>query len=198
MRYLIYLFSGVMALLLVGCANHNKDYIKQSKTVHTIVVPRGVALKPAQNYYPVPASTPQNISTSPSLVPPGSDLQRFNPKSQAKSQPQKTQTLATLTQTKNGQVLEVSEQSSVAWARVGKALRKTSYKVLDEDPSMASYYVLDATSTNNKITKSTPIYRVLLKTNGDNTQVELLNQQNQPAPVDVSKRILGALQKNLV
>lgn len=200
MRYLIYLFPAALALSIVGCASHDKDYIKQSKTVHPIVVPAGVAVKPQQNYYPVPASAPTNISAAPSLIPPGSNLGRFNPHlrpKKLKSPSKSNKRLATLSQTKNGEILELSENTKKAWVDVSEALRNTNYKILDQDPSMASFYVLDVTSTNNKITKDTPIYRLLLKAKGENTQVQLLNQKNQPAASNISNRILGALQKNL-
>lgn len=195
MRYLTYLFFIVMTLILTGCAHHNKDYIKQSKTVNPIVVSNGVAVKSNQNYYPVPTPTSLTqtvVTMPPSLTPPGSNPQRFQP------EPQQNKPLTRWTKTKNGQALEITENIKVAWVHVGKALRKTDYKILDQDPSMASYYVLDAKSTNNKITKITPIYRILLRADGENTQVELLNHNNQPAANAVSERILGALQQKLI
>jgi len=195
MRYLIYLFPAAMALSIVGCASHSKDYMRESKTTTPIVVPSGVAVKPRQNYYPVPGAMPKTVSSQPSLIPPGSNLSRFNPRLREKSKSKKT--LATLSQTKNGQMLELTESPKMAWVHVSKALQKTNYQVLDQDPSMASFYVLDVTSTNNKITKDTPIYRLVLKASGKNTEIQLLNQKNQPAPSNISSRILGALQKKL-
>ena len=83
------------------------------------------------------------------------------------------------------------------WDKVGKALRSTPYQVLDQDVSMGSYYVLDAPSTGNKVTKATPIYRVYLKPIGDKTEILLFNQHNQPAIREVAKRIIAAIQQKI-
>lgn len=86
---------------------------------------------------------------------------------------------------------------SQAWMKIGRALRKTSYQVLDQDITVSSFYILDTESTNNKITKATPIYRVYLKSRGEGTQVFLLNKNNLPAIGSVSYRILLAIQKGM-
>lgn len=198
MRYLICLFSLVVAVALAGCASHSEDYIKQSKVVRPIVVPQGVAVKPGQNYYAVPLGRTQTVTTSPSLVPPGSNPQRFRHVPAKPQAQQNNKTLASWMRTENGQALEIAENAKTAWAHVGQALRATNYKILDRDSAMGSYYVLDTSSTDNKITSSTPIYRILLTAEGKNTQIQLLNQRNQPAPNDVSQRILGAVQQKLI
>ena len=202
MRHLISLFLLVMSsAMLVACTSHQTDYINKSKTISAIMLPPGVSIKPEENYYPVPATTE---TTSPSIVPPGSDLQRFSPKKQV-SQPQaqtqlqkQASTLTSWSQTKGGgESLVLSEQQALAWKQVGGALQKTPYKILDQDVSMGSYYILDEKSTNDKITATTPIYRLVLQASGSNTDIVLLNQNNEPATPEVSKRILGALKEQL-
>lgn len=195
MRYLAIITTMTMTIFFVGCAR-NPRYIAQDQTAHPMTIPVNTRVKQAASYYPVPNNTP-SVAQSPSLVPPGSNLQRF--KNQSQRQLNSNKKLATLQQNNNGSpVLIVSEKQNQAWAQIGRALQKTPYQILDQDSSLSSYYVLDIESTNNKITKTTPIYRVYLKSNGNQTQVVLLNKDNQPAAKDVTQRILMAIQQKFV
>ncbi len=197
-RHVSLVLLGLLTLSLVGCSNHNKDYLKQAQTVQPIVVPEGTAVKPSASYYPI-VNVPANGAQSPSLVPPGSNLDRF--KNQSQAQPTGSQknavASASISRTTSGEALTLNIQPTVAWDRVGRALHQTAYKILDQDQSMGSYYVLDVVSTGGKITKTTPVYRVYLKDAGNQTNVVVLNQENRPAEKDAADRILTAVQKKL-
>nr|WP_304985301.1 outer membrane protein assembly factor BamC [Coxiella-like endosymbiont] len=94
--------------------------------------------------------------------------------------------------------LIMSNNISQAWMKIGRALQKTSYQILDQDSMLSSFYILDIKSTNNKITKATPIYRIYLKPQGHQTQVVLLNKNNQPVAKDVAQRVLSDIQQKVV
>lgn len=201
MRNFKYLsITGIMVVftstVLTGCTYHEDQYLRESQTVKPIST-TNTKVRKGKSFYPVPNIPAQTSTEAPSLVPPDSNLQRFEKKPKSAASSNKQQFARIESSGKGGQSLVLAEKSSLAWKDVGKALHDTSYQILDQDPSIGSYYILDAKSTGNKITKTTPIYRVLLKSDGGNTHVVLLNDKNQPASADVSKRILKALQKKL-
>jgi len=124
----------------------------------------------------------------PSIVPPGSNLQRF-----AKAKKVTNASLASL-QTQNGQtVVAVKENVNVAWKEVPVVLSNTPYHVLDEDRSLSSFFVLDTLQTKAQITEKTPIYRLLLQPKGTNTIIHIVSRDNKPIPPAISKRILTSL-----
>lgn len=198
MRYFtMILAAAAIMIFFVGCAKQNASYIAHAQTIHPIVVPPvDTEVKASENYYPVPNNAP-SITTSPSLIPSGSNLQRFDNQSQLQSS--KT-VLAILQQNSAAPapVLIIDQKQGQVWGKVGRALQKTPYQILDQDNTINSYYVLDVKSTNNKITKKTPIYRVYLKSDGNRTDVVLLDKDNQPAEKSVSQRILSAIQQQFV
>ena len=198
MRYLKLVFSLAAVAALAGCTDHNKDYLYQSGSVDPVVSVPGAKVKKGQNYYPVPNVSSGGVQSAPSLVPPGSDFQRFKKKAQ-RTPPKAHQKVATRLEKnpKGLPVLALSETQKQAWTDVGKALQKTAYKVLDQDPSMASYYILDSDTTGQRITKKTPIYRVYLKGDGAKTNVFLLDKENQPASALVAHRVLNALRTKI-
>ena len=77
MRYKKLIFWALGAVVLVGCTNHNKDYIREAQAAQPLV---SSTLKPEESFYPVPQLPPQNV-VIPSLVPPGSHLERFKKQS---------------------------------------------------------------------------------------------------------------------
>lgn len=184
--------------VLTGCTYHENDYLHEAKTMHPVLA-EGMKIKKGEGYYPVPNIPTKTVAKAPSLVPPGSNLQRFQHKvKQPKKAKSRKKRFAQFEKASNGaQALLLAAKRSIAWKRVGKALQSMSYQVLDQDSSMGSYYILDKKSTGNKITKTTPIYRIYLKASGSDTIVMLLNEKNKPASTEANQRILGALQQKL-
>lgn len=182
----------VLGLGLVGCADHDKDYIQQSNTIAPMTTTAGTGMKVGENYYPVPGKPNINQSTPPSLIPPGSHLQETSTET-------KNTTRAQLKTTDSGvEALVISGNLTTAWNQVNKALPSTPYRLLDQDRSMSSFYILDLPSTNNQLTRGTPIYRLYLQSAGDNvTQVTVLDQKNKPLSPDLQHQILSALQQGL-
>lgn len=209
MSYTKVILMGAVTLGLLGCA-HKNDYLKESQTIPPMGVPTNIYMKPSENYYPITKGI--TVTTPPLQEPPGSDLQRFKPvkkpAQQALTQPTVTEPVRTVqlpeaAETTKTYYASAKESLTVAgsenqvWAKVGRALQHSPYQILDQDPTMGSYYVLDAVSTGNKVTQSTPIYRVYLKSENNKTQILLLDQQNQPAASDVAVRIISMLRHEL-
>ena len=82
-RYLAINLAAVMTTFFVGCAKQNASYIAHAQMIHPIVVPANIKVKKS-DYYPVPNNVPP-IIRSYLLVPPGSNLQRFDNQSQLQS-----------------------------------------------------------------------------------------------------------------
>ncbi|QTS83915.1 hypothetical protein [Coxiella endosymbiont of Amblyomma nuttalli] len=82
-QYLMMTLVAVIVVFLVGCTAQHLSYITHAQTVHPMVIPVDIKFKTSKNYYPVPNdSTSIMTITPPSLVPPGSNLQRFNHRNQ--------------------------------------------------------------------------------------------------------------------
>lgn len=187
------LLAVTLVISLVGCANHSQDYVEQSGSVSSVAPAGDVKMKTGKNFYVVPGNPDVSGDVKPSLIPPGSHIE---PKAEKNSKA--VVNVAQWSETTEGQpALILAETGDAAWKNVGRAIKKTPYRVLDKDRSMGSYYIVDSKSTDNKITKATPIYRLYLKKTGQSTQILLLDQHNHPAKSDVVKRILGALQSKL-
>ncbi len=196
-QYLRIIFIGLLGGCLAACSNHNTAYLKQSQTVHPIVAPSGVGIQPSQSFYPVSGSAGAS-SQPPSMVPPGSNLDRFKKKNSAEAAGLQKQEFARLFLDKSGQeTLLINAKNQQAWAFVGDALHRTPYKVLDQDEGMNSFYVLDKAVSGGRIQETTPIYRVYLQSQGNQTEVGLLDQTNKPVDSEIAKRILSDLQEKL-
>lgn len=196
MRYTALLTTITTLVFLGGCAKYSQDYIMDSRTIAPLVVFANTPIKKGQNYYLVP-NIPSVTQTT-SQLPPGSNLERFQNQSQLQSSSASPKKLVAIQPSIDEQSsLIMSDNISRAWMKIGRALQKTSYQILDQDSMLSSFYILDIKSTNNKIIKATPLYRIYLKPRGNQTQVVLLNKNNQPAAKDVAQRILSAIQQKV-
>lgn len=197
MRYIKLLTTITTIVFLGSCVKHSQGTI-HSQTIVPLVVPADT-LKKRQDHYPV-LNLP-SVTQPPSQLPPGSNLERFkNPSQlqwQALSSASQKKPAATQLSTDEQLSLIMSNNISQCWMKVECALQKTPYQIVDQDSSLSSFYIVDIKSTHDKITKATPIYRIYLKSQGNQTQVFLLNKNNQPAAKDVARRILSAIQKKV-
>jgi uncharacterized lipoprotein len=162
-------------------------------------VPPGSTVKTGENYYPVPASSAATMQ-KPSLVPPGSKMSETEPqlKPLTTQGPAATQqTMQTKVTDSGKQALALNYDLNRSWLLVGKALRAAGYRILDQDKSVASYYIFDIRSKGQAISRTTPIYRVHLQTVGTATQVTVLTQTNTAAPKAVAAAILGQIEAKL-
>lgn len=190
----------VCGAILAGCSHvpfHSKshEYQNESNVVPPMHSTQTAQVKVGQDYFPVPPIANLALAKQqPSIVPPGSNLQRFANKPAAPAAPVNNKTAL---QTQNGSTtLSVNESLDQAWTDVPKVLAKTPYHILDQDRSTAAYYVLDTTATSGQITEKTPIYRMLLSPNGSATVVSLIDRNGKPADAQVDTRILSALGNN--
>lgn len=194
MRFWRFLFLGLV-VLLTGCDHipfHSKShsYLNESAAIPPTSSAIGASIKPEDQYYPVPKISNMALAKKmPSIIPPGSNLQRF-----AKKKPVVSATKKVKLTTQSGQtVVVLNEPVDKAWKDVPAALAKTPYHVLDQDRSLSSYFVLDTPETNDQITEKTPIYRLSLSPKDNETVVQLYSRNNRPVSPDVSKRILTSL-----
>jgi len=198
MRFLKFVPLLLLAVLVSACSTtgsgvHSDDYIKQSQSVHPMLIPAGVAMPKQKPYYRVPAVAVRSGNASPSLLPPGSKVLQYRA---SKHHVQTTgKVFARLN--KSATRLTLSLNAKNAWPVVGRALQKTRYQVMDKDSGMGTYFLLDTEKTGNKITQSTPIYRLVIKKAGKKSRVSVMNQKNHLVDAGVAMRILSAVKKNL-
>ncbi|OGO91871.1 MAG: hypothetical protein A3F10_00645 [Coxiella sp. RIFCSPHIGHO2_12_FULL_42_15] len=202
MRFLNLSFIIASIALIAGCNGGKQVYLQQSQQVKPLQMPTGVNLKDEQNYYPLPNAASSHPAP-PSLVPPNSQLQRLEKKTvpdsaNVTSNPHAI-SIVKWSQGQSGEpILVLLEKQNKAWSDVGKALSATDYQVLDRDPSMSSYYILDTKATGNQITEKTPIYRVFVQADNDTSKVLLLSEKNNAVSPGTAKKILQALEQHLV
>lgn len=200
----------LLALGLAGCAameqesnEQNNAYLRAKSVPPPTKMPQGLKTTNAQNYYPVPPAQQGTATQRPSTMPPGNGStaapQQQSPAvAQAQqSAAQKVASAAPAVAASSTSSLVLNMNSSAAWGKVGNALQASGYKVMQQDRSMGSYYVLDLAGTGGVLKTNTPIYQVHIKPSGNNSTVTLLNDKNQSASPVVSSRILGAVKKRL-
>lgn len=204
-------FSVSSILMLAGCSHlpfHSKShsYLQESGSIPEVQSTPTAQIKLGPNFFPLPPiDNIQVARQTPSLVPPGSNLERFKKQPAAPSAssapaaaPLAPQAKA-LVQSQNGlTILSAKEPVAAAWKDLPKALAQTPYHILDQDESMESYYVLDTTQTKGQITQKTPIYRMSLVQAGSATSIELTGRDGSPLPADISQRILSTVAQNWV
>ena len=196
-RFIGLVSLGAIVISLTGCSSgvfksHDQDYVKQAGSVYPVVPPAGVKLRQAQNFYPIPG-TPDTKVAPPSDVPPGSDFGRFAKAKKPAATPKITQ--AKWSETPTGEpTLLLAQNIDTAWKSVNGALVSARLKILDKDTMMHSFYVL---SKGDKVTTSTPIYRIALDKKGHDTQIEVLDSQNKLVDKTSAKQLLTVVQQHL-
>ena len=119
--------------------------------------------------------------------------------------------LSSVTSVNNVPVLQVAENLDRAWRRVGLTLDRTGFTVEDRDRSKGLYFVrYVAPVPNDKQTgflgklfggsSPTPAplkYRIVLRSEGETTQVSVLNEQGQPESSANAQRIVQVLADDL-
>lgn len=200
MRFIKFSSVALVVGLIAGCGMHSQsDYAKKARVTPPLDLPKHVSLRSEQNYYPLPQQ-PNLKTKQPSLVPPGSDLARFSAKKKAvKVRKPQHFTRAKWSEAGQGEpILALMESQNTAWLEVGKALRDTDYQILDQDPTMSSYYILDTKLTDNEVTEKTPIYRVYIEKDKDNSsKIVLMDEDNNMVAAKTAKRVLRDLEQHL-
>lgn len=188
----------IVIFILEGCASEQNAYL-HAKYLPPTKVPQGLrTINPAQTYYPIPPVSmgpmihPQQFS----LLPPGSQSAQSQAAkiaaAQASAPPHVSPVVAS-----SSTSLALNMTYDASWAQVGRALRAAGIRVMQQDKSMGAYYILDLAATGGHISTTTPIYRVNLKTVGNNTTITLLDANNNSVSPGVSSRIFGRLKQTL-
>ncbi len=195
---------ALVACTLASCAkygmSHNqKKYAQFGGQVHKAVAPQGVPPIKQQAYYAVPNRNVAPGASQVSLVPPGSRVLQAQTETKVKKTTYaRAQGQSSWVKLKDGSpALMLSMNANQAWASVGKALHSSKIQVLDQDSSIKSYYVLDTSVTNNKVTQTTPIYRLYVKQLGNQSELSVVSQKNRAVNPAITTRILTAVQRQL-
>lgn len=76
----------VLGLTLSACGGitkHQRNYLKYSKSIPPVTIPKTDRVKFARAYYPIPTVRGSG-STNPSLIPPGSKIEQYRAQIAAK------------------------------------------------------------------------------------------------------------------
>ena len=57
MRFLAFMTLCCASIILCGCANHSRDYVKKGGEIASLTVPPGVPMIKQEPYYPVPVAS---------------------------------------------------------------------------------------------------------------------------------------------
>lgn len=191
-----FLISVGSVVLLTACSqtpfhSRSDEYLKETGSIPPIQSTPAARIKTGPNYFPyVPIDNLPLARQTPSLVPPGSNLQRFKaqatPAANQAAQAQKTvvqsqvprqmnstpavnstvqapapATSGVKLQSKNGvTALMIASTVDQVWNSIPRVLASTPYHILDQNQARATYFVLDTTQTNGQITQATPVYRM--------------------------------------
>ncbi len=189
----------IAAVGLSACASEHEAATKDNQTIAKTTIPVNLSNSRIVNEFPVPpaataaASGKQKVS----LIPPGSDLQRFT-KNAKKKIALTAQAGPTKTIVQANESFFLAVPSTQAWSKVGDALKSSGYQVLDQDSALGAYYILDKSATGGAVQRNTPIYQVQLTKQANGTIVSLLNSNSQPATDATGKKVLAVLKKKLI
>lgn len=199
----LYLSAVSMALGLTGCSSITHKY-ENFRNNHEAYHPTAESVPPTKgidqqqvssNYQVKPLQNPSQVQTA-SIVPPGSNLEKPAASAPAKTATATTTQPSTTTPSSTSpakQTYVVAGKYNDVWKKVGVAIKKANYQLLDQDSGLGTYYVLDTSVTSGKINETTPIYQLHLTQVPQGIQLSLLNSQSEPASADVTQRILGAV-----
>lgn len=200
------LVSIVPLVLVAACSrtpyhSSSDQYIKETGSIPPIQSTPNARIKTGPNYFPqITISNLTLARQTPSLIPPGSNLDRFKKQSAPAAAAAQKSSPASMVrlQTDNGvTALMVSATVKQVWNTIPKVLENTPYHILDQNQAQAVYYVLDTTQSNGQITQSTPIYRMsLAPVSASSSIVRLFNRDGSAAPAKISQRILNTVAQN--
>lgn len=169
---------------LVGCqSSPNTD----GSLIH--VDEKAAQIKPAAQYYPVPAYHPKATEVqATTILPPGQELAPFKKGHHPATPKVSAEPVADVT---------LALPMGNAWARLNAALIKTHYQVADKDASMRVVYVLDRSKTKGRLTRNTPMYRIQLVKQGAHAVVKVASSDEAALPVLISNALLRAIAQGL-
>lgn len=181
---------AILTLGLTACASFHKSPNKTNskhavKVVAPVVVPKDLDSSKIVNYYPVQKLDTKGNTEITSIAPPDTNLKPATEVRMSK--------VSVSLDAKSNKII-VDQKIAEAWVTIGRALKEAGYRIMEEDKAMNTYFVLDSKQTNDKIQKDTPIYQVQLKENGKSTDINMLNEQNEPVDSATNNRFYAILE----
>ncbi len=210
-RFLVSIFPFVLLMACSRTPYHSASdqYLKETGSIPPVQSAPNARIKTGPNYFPeIAISNMQLARQTPSLIPPGSNLERFKKQPAPSIAPVASSAVPVTSapktssgvklQSDNGvTALMVSATVSQVWSTIPKVLANTPYHILDQNQAQAVYYVLDTTQTDGQITQTTPIYRMsLAPISARSSIIRLFNRDASAAPAKVSQRILNTVAQN--
>lgn len=194
----LFLLITAISFSLFACntvRSHDNDYLKDDASVKPLQLPPDM-IKGHETGYNIP---PLENYMKPSLVPPNSALVQAEPETPSQYNPinQINRFLPKPMVHASAQVLVLQYNLKRSWPKVGNALKTVGYRILDQDQSTHSYYILDKLGKGKALNQLETVYRVYLQKQGTSTLVSVLTDNNQPAPKTVATQILGNIKTKL-
>ena len=179
----------VIALGISSCSKSDQSledgYTNANNGVSNIVVPPGVSPLKISPYYTIPSGRPQG-EIPPSIQPP---VLSNSPKV---STPTPSAPTSVSANPQKRLVLILPEDN--AWQAIGHALSEDSrLKVVDQDESKRTYYILDTKKTSGEIKKKTPAYLVVLQPVKAGFLVLITDNKGNPVSIKTHNTIIKSI-----
>jgi len=171
-----------------GLGNHDNDYLRDDQSNPPLVVPAGLHMDTqAMNKTTLPPFNQAEAQTS--IYPPNVLGEEQSPTAKINLQEPRAVTNGTPVK----QALTVNYDLKHSWLKVGTALKKSGYRILDQDQASHSFYILDARGKGRALSGETsPLYCVQLAAkSAKQTEVLVMMQNGQAAPSQAAKEILN-------
>jgi uncharacterized lipoprotein len=111
-----------------------------------------------------------------------------------------TKPTATLIQT-TGELpyLVYNQTTDRAWNALANALPAAGYRILEQDRSINTYYILDTSASNGVIQKDSPIYQLRLKAIDDDTsRIDVVDNSGNNLPATTLTPVLQQVAAGLM
>ncbi len=168
----------------MGLGNHDNSYLKDDQSLSLLTVPADTHIDTSRMNKTLLPAFSQN-SAEVSVYPPDT----LSPQS---TSPKPPAPKASLANAASAQSIVVQSDLKHGWVKVGIALKKSGYRVIDQDPTTYCFYVLDVRGKGRALNEASPMYVVELRAQSAQlTRVTVSTKNNQPVPPRVAKEILN-------
>ncbi len=183
----------------IGLGNHDNDYFRDDQSASALVVPANLHMDTqAINSTPLPSFNQEAAQVS--IYPP--DILNVNaPKAelqQPKALPKPAASGArSAPLVRPTQILIVHRDYKRSWVMVGTALKRSGYRILDQDPSSHCFYVLDVRGKGRALNQASPVYCVAVVTKASKMTQVSVKHDEKPAPANIAEQILNNIAAKL-
>lgn len=204
MRFILFVLMQILLLALVACSSVKKNYqdiraqpnaYLQSETVPYLQVPQGIAHAPLREDVYVP---PGEVSKQKmSLVPPESLAEKL---ASGKVSKKDLKPLSRTNLQRRGQewILVYTDEKDRVWKKLAKAFKNRNIRLLQTNDTAFIYYIVDTFPTGGKLTLTSPVYQVYVRTGSEqNTEIYLRDNEGKLPNIHADKRLLLDIQQGL-